>query len=313
MLDIAEGDTVAVSRRGDVIPAVEKVLEKNEEGKTTWKLPKLCPSCGNPIEAQGAHHFCTNQVCPAQIKGTIQFFIGKGQMDIENLGPETVDFLLEKRHIQGIEDIYTFDYDSLIDEAGFGEKKISLIKKGIEESKAQPYHIVLPSLGIPELGKKVTELLIQAGYTSIESLLEAAEQGDSSPFIDIHGIGEKTADRIISELKKPQLRKRIKALQQIGLNFEEEGVTSGMTDTFFTGQVWCATGSFKHFTPREKALEEVKRRGGRIVSQVSGATTHLLAGKGSGSKLVKARELGITIVSEDEFLNLLEWNEEGQQ
>jgi len=305
MLDLAEGDTVAVSRRGDVIPAVEKVLEKNEAGNTTWKLPENCPSCGNRLEAQGAHHFCSNQACPAQVKGAVQFFIGKGQMDIENFGPETVDFLLEKGHIRGIEDLYSFDYDSLIGEPGFGEKKIALIKKGVEASVGKPYHVVLPSLGIPELGKKVTELLIKAGYTSIDALLEAADQKKKEKLVDIHGIGEKTADRILSELANPEIRNRIETLKKAGLNFREKETLSEAGDTSFTGQVWCVTGSFDHFSPREKAMDEVKLRGGRSVGQLSGATTHLLAGRGGGSKLSKARNMGIQVVTEKEFLQML--------
>ena len=318
LLELAVGDKVAVSKRGDVIPAVERVIEKNEEGNTTWSMPRSCPSCGTAVVLRGAHHFCPNRDgCPAQVRGRLYFFIGTGQMDIDNLGPETVQTLIEKGFVKSIPDLYTADYDRLLQFQGFGEKKINLIKKGLEKSKERGFKQVLQSLGIPELGPKAAELLIDAGYRDIESLFQLAEQGTPEPLVAIPGIGEKTARNILEELSRPELRKEIEELKKIGLRFRagpEEGGGPGQGPFGrggsegalpFTGETWCVTGSFKRFSPRTKAMEEVERRGGRTAGAVTGKTTHLLAGENPGSKLKKAEELGVSIVSEEEFVRRL--------
>jgi DNA ligase (NAD+) len=306
LLELAVGDRVAVSRRGDVIPAVEKVLEKNEVGNSTWKLPSACPSCGKPLVKQGAHHFCVNPACEDQVRGRLSFFVGRGQMDIEGLGPETIDVLLKNGLARDIDDIYFFNAAKLLDVPGFGEKKIASIREGIEKSLQKPFHVVLPSLGLPEIGQKVTELLIDAGYSDIDSLLTLADAGDPAPLLEIHGIGERTAQTLIAELRRPEVRRRIERLRKAGVRFREETarVASDLPRTF-SGQVWCVTGSFERFAPRDRAMDEVRSRGGRVSENVTSKTTHLLAGSNPGSKLEKAQKLGIQVVSEDEFVRLL--------
>jgi DNA ligase (NAD+) len=305
-LDIAEGDRVAVSRRGDVIPAVEEVVEKNVKGKTSYSLPERCPVCGTALVQDGAHHFCPNLYCPARVFGRIVFFVSRGQMDIENLGAETIRRLIEFGLISDIPDIYTFNADDLIGREGFGEKKVSLIKQGIADSKRRPFPVVLASLGLDEIGPKVVELLIEAGYNSIDSLLDAAREGNPEVFEEIQGIGPKTAQKIVSQLSDPDITRMIDRLRRAGLRFAVEGgEVSGEHEQTFSGETWCVTGSFAHFTPREKAMEEVKKRGGKVVTSISSKTTHLLAGKNPGSKLDRARNQGTTIVSEEEFLKRL--------
>lgn len=305
MLELAIDDSVEVSKRGDVIPAVERVLEKNEKGNSTWQIVLKCPTCRSQLVKSGAHHFCTNSECKDQIRGRLFFFVGRGQMDIENLGPETVEVLLEKGFIRDVPDIYTFDPDELSDEHGFGEKKIQLIKEGIEKSKEKPFKSVLVALGIPDLGQSVAELLIRAGYTDIDTLLALSDREDVEALTEIHGIGEKTAAQILNELGKVEVRERIEALRAAGLQFTEESKSEKWNPTF-EGQVWCVTGTFTQFKPRELAMDQVKKHGGRVISSVTSKTTHLLAGDGAGSKLQKAVESGVRIVKEDEFLELLE-------
>jgi DNA ligase (NAD+) len=298
-----------VSKRGDVSPAVERVLEKNEQGNSTWKMPPHCPSCDASLVRSGAHHFCPNPQCPDQVRGRLYFFAGRGQMDIENLGPETIDVLIEQGLVRDVDDLYRFDPGALLALPGFGEKKVEQLRRGLEKSRAKPYRAVLVALGMPEVGQKVVELLAEGGYRDIDSLLEAADRRDPSAFTSIHGIGPRTAEILISELSSPEVRRRIQGLRSAGLTFREEA--PGPTEEVaagagpFAGQTWCVTGSFERFKPRELAMEEVKRRGGRVVSSVTSRTTHLLAGAAAGSKLEKARELGVTVVSEEEFLRLL--------
>jgi DNA ligase (NAD+) len=303
MLELAVGDRVAISRRGDVIPAVERVLEKNEAGNTVWKLPDDCPTCHSSLEKVGAHHFCPNPSCPDQIRGRLNFFVARGQMDIEGLGPETIDVLLANGLVQDIQDIYSFDPARLLDLPGFGEKKVAAIREGIQKSKARPFRVVFPALGIPDIGQKATELLVEAGYADIDSLLELAKAGDVAPLLEIHGIGERTAETLVRELNRPQVRARIEGLRAAGLKLKEptERIDRGLPQTF-AHETWCVTGSFDTFTPREKAMEEVHRRGGRVSASVTSKTTYLLVGANPGSKLEKARRLGTSIVTEEEFL-----------
>ncbi len=307
MLELAIGDKVAVSRRGDVIPAVERVLEKNETGNATWHLPKTCPACGTDLRRQGAHDFCPNESCPDQVRGRLSFFVGRSQMDIEGIGPETIDVLVGKGMVHGVEDLYSFDPEKLLEIPGFGEKKVNQIREGIERSRGQPFHVVFPSLGIPDIGTKVTELLIKAGYRDIDSLLEVAARGDPAPLLEIHGIGERTAETLIRELARPQVKQKIEKLRNAGVQLAEAAPAAGSVTLpqSFAGQTWCVTGSFDQFNPREKAMEEVQRRGGKAGTSVTSKTTHLLVGASPGSKLEKARKVGARIVTEKEFLALL--------
>jgi DNA ligase (NAD+) len=307
MLELAVGDRVAVSRRGDVIPAVEKVLEKNETGATTWKLPHDCPTCGTELQKVGAHHFCPNLECPDQVRGRLNFFVGRGQMDIEGLGPETVDVLIRNGLAKDVEDLYYFDPARLLELPGFGEKKVAQIRDGIEKSKRQPFHVVFPSLGMPEIGQKVTELLIEAGYRDIDSILALADGEDADKLLEIHGIGERTAQVLMAELRRPAMRRRIERLRAAGIAMREEAAARASDlPQVFDGQTWCVTGSFEKFQPRETAMEEVAKRGGKVSPSVTAKTTHLLVGANPGSKLQKAEALGTKIVTEKDFLALLQ-------
>jgi DNA ligase (NAD+) len=306
ILELSLGDSVAVSKRGDVIPAVERVIEKNEQGNGIWKIPAVCPSCETELQKIGAHTFCTNSECPDQIFGRVQFFTAKSQMDIENLGPETIQFLMSEGLLKDVPDIYQIDYRKLAGKPGFGEKKCDLLIKGVEDSKQKPYLSVLASLGIPDLGKKAVELLLDDGILDIDSLVKIVAEADTDRLLGIKGFGEKTVASIIRELSKSRVRERIELLRAAGLQFEQaKVVTDNLPVQIFAGQVWCVTGSFINFTPRSKAMEAVKLRGGRNVTAVTGSTTHLLAGSGAGSKLKKAVSLGAVVVTEDEFIALL--------
>ncbi len=305
-LDAAVGDKVAVSKRGDVIPAVEDVLEKNSEGNPSYHIPQKCPVCSTTFIQDGAHHFCPNNKCPGRIFGRLSFFVSRGQMDIENLGYETIKRLLELRLISDIPDIYRFNPDQLLGEEGFGEKKVSLIREGIEKSKSRPFAVVLSSLGLDELGPRVVELLVDGGYDSIEKLIEGARQEKPELFTRIQGIGPKIAQRIIDQLTDPFILDMIEKLKDSGLQFTaEKQPPKPRLSSIFLDQVWCVTGSFEHFKPRERAMDEVKRRGGRVTSSITGKTTHLLVGENPGSKFDKAKKLGTMLVSESEFLKLI--------
>ncbi len=306
LLELAIGDTVSVSKRGDVIPAVERVLDKNESNNSVWKMPPVCPSCGSELVLKGAHHFCIHPNCMDQVKSKIFYFLGKNQMDIDGFGPETADFLIKKKFIKEIPDIYSFNYKQLEGYPGFGEKKISLISEGVKKSLDQPYRRVLPSLGLPELGKKAVELLINAGLRNVDDLINIASNRDTERLEQIKGIGARTAEIIIDEFSSSSTLELISNLKKAGLNFiEDEVEDENMLPQIFSGQTWCITGSFEKFKPRTLAEGEIQKRGGRTTSTVTGKTTHLLAGESAGSKLLKAQNIGTTIISENDFMELL--------
>ena len=302
-LELAIGDTVSIVKRGDVIPQVEDVIEKNEEGNTTYKISMHCPCCNTPLKEDGAHLFCPNPDCPDQVIGLLSFFASRTQMDIETLGPKTIKQFYEEGLLKKIEDIYSADYSSLIGKKGIGEKTISAIEESVEESKKQPFKIVLSSLGINEIGKKSAEILISGGFDSIEKL----EKATAEELVKVDGIGDKTASIITSSFKNPRLLETIENLKKAGIHMSaaEDEVEEESYEQSLEGTVWCVTGSFEHFNPRSKAMEEVEKRGGRTVSSVTGKTTHILAGKGGGSKLKDAERLGVKIVDEEEFLKIL--------
>lgn len=307
-LELAIGDTVAISKRGDVIPAVESVIEKNDLGNTTWKMPKTCPVCKAELVVRGAHHFCPNHDCPAQVKGRLSFFCAKGQMDIEGLGPKTIETLYENGFVRSIGELYSFDFNRLKALEGFGGsegKKIESMKMAIEQSRKTPFRSVLVSLGIPEFGRKAVDLVCDAGYDDMDKLLDLADRHDTEALSAIHGIGEVTANLIIDGLNSEETRILIEDLRKAGLRMQDEKDEGPVLEQIFKGQSWCVTGSFENFNPRSKAMDEIKRRGGTEVSGVSRKTSCLLAGSGAGSKMEKAREFGVRIVTEEEFLRMI--------
>ncbi|PKL11557.1 MAG: DNA ligase (NAD(+)) LigA, partial [Spirochaetae bacterium HGW-Spirochaetae-8] len=302
LLELAIGDTVAISKRGDVIPAVERVVEKNTDGNTTWRLPHDCPVCGTRLVPKGAHTFCPNPVCPDQILGRISFFVGREQMDIEGFGPETVSYLVDRDLLHDIPEIYTIDYLQLIGEAGFGVKKATALASSVEKSKERPFRRVLVSLGIPDFGKKAADLLVSSGIRSMEALLALVDARQTEPLLAIKGFGEKTIQSLFETLSDPIMRHRVELLGKAGLNFSEElkADDAGIPQVF-AGQTWCITGSFEHFAPRSLAAVEIEARGGRTTGSVTGKTTHLLAGSGAGSKLDQAIALGVQVIDEEKF------------
>lgn len=305
-LEVAVGDRVEVSKRGDVIPAVELVLEKGKN-VTPFKMPSFCPSCGSKVVQDGAHLFCKNADCQAQQLGQLLFFVSRNQMNIEGLGAETVSFLFREKLIQSIPEIYLFNYERMISYEGFGLKKVKAIEKGVADSKNQPFEIILSSLGFKELGPKVCELLIASGYDTIDKMIEAAQKNDPALFESIRGIGSITAKGIVDSLNSEKNLKLIKSLRDLGLNFQAKKSIS-LFSKLFENTNWCITGSFENYKPRELAGEEIKKRAGKVSSTLSGATTHLLAGENAGSKLEKAKKLGVQIVSEALFLQWIKTN-----
>ncbi len=308
MLELGKGDLVSISKRGDIIPAVEEVLEKDLDHPTVFKFPGSCPFCGSTLEKDGAHHFCKNRECPERIKRSIIHFASKNQMDIDTLGEKTIAFMFEKGYVKSIPVLYTFDYDELLKEEGFKEKKVNNIKASVENSRKKPFRKVLTAIGFEGLGSSAVSDLVENGFNSIDKIIETAARGNVEDFSRIEGFGEIMARLIIQHFTDPQNLALVEALKKIGLNFQEEikePVEMEEQALTFKDQVWVITGSFEHFSPRSKAAEEIEKRGGKVTDSVSSKTTHLLAGNSPGSKLDKAKKLNVLIIDETAFLEML--------
>jgi len=309
LLELGNGDYVSISKRGDIIPAVEKVLEKNPDHPSIFKFPRVCPFCSSPLKKDGAHQFCRNRDCPERNKRAIIYFAAKNQMDIDTLGEKTISLLFEKGFVKRIPDLYTFDYNRLLDEEGFKEKKVNNIKESIENSKKKPFRKVLVSLGFDGLGNAAVSDLIKNGFDNIDKIIAAASNKDVETFSHIDGFGEITAHLLIRHFTDSKNLALIGDLKEVGLKLAEKNPDTEDIEKKnlpFADQVWVITGSFDHFSPRSLAAEEIEKRGGKVVGSVSSRTTHLLTGASPGSKLEKAKQLKITIIDENQFLQMLQ-------
>ncbi|EQA34934.1 DNA ligase (NAD+) [Leptospira inadai serovar Lyme str. 10] len=309
-LGIGIGATVRVSKRGEIIPAVEEVVIP---GKKVFKIPHICPSCGSQTRKRedSVDQFCPNVECPDRVKNGIIFFCSRKQMDIEGLGEKQIEFLYDQGYIKDLADLYELGKyrEKLLEEDGYGEKSVNLILKGIEDSKKKDFRFVLSSLGLREIGPKVAELLIEHGYESMDSIIEAANSSSKSEsLLEIPGIGPSTVEAIVESFTDKRILRLVDRLKKVGVKMKADPIAKADKQPF-AGQTWCVSGSFEHFQPREKAIDLVVFYGGKKVGSVSSKTTHLLAGPGAGSKLEKAKELGVVIVSEEEFLELLRQND----
>ena len=305
MLELAIGDTVSISKRGDVIPAVEKVVEKNEEGNTTYKMDKKCPSCSSELVKEGAHYFCPNEQCPAQQAARIIFFAGRNQMDIEGFGPETIEDLLQKGVIKNIGDLFLADYSPLVGEPGYGQKRVDALIRGVETARKRPFRTLLISLGIGEFGKNGVDLVVGSGINSIDKLLELVDTNNAEALLAIKGMGQKRVELLFEGFSKPAMRSLIAQLKQGGLVLEENMEQAEKQEQKFANQIWCVTGSFETFSPRSIAIKKIEELGGRVSSSVSKKTDYLLAGSAAGSKLEQALALGVTVVDENQFIEMI--------
>lgn len=306
------GAKVLVSKRGEIIPAVEKVIKAPPTSNGIFKLPNKCPSCKTLLQkiSDSVDLFCTNQDCPERVKHGIEFFCSKKQMNIEGLGEKQIELFYSKGWLESLPDIY--DLPSKAEEIkkleGFGEKSITLLVSGIEKSKEKDFKFLLPSLGLNEVGHKVTEVLIENGYDSWEKLTNLVSGKDPEKELEqIHGIGPRTIESLVTQLRDKKILNMVSKLKKHGLNLAAKQKVKRDKQPF-KDQIWCVTGSFEKFQPREKALEIITEYGGKKVSSVSSKITHLLYGPGAGSKLQKAEELGKETIDEATFLRILDDN-----
>lgn len=316
-LDLYEGDTVVVEKGGEIIPKITKVLTalRPENAKAVQFITN-CPACGSQLERNlgEAAWLCPNiENCPPQIKGRIEHFISRRAMNIDSLGEGKTELLFDRDLVRNPADLYELSYDQLFGlektiapadggkprKVSFREKTSKNILSSLEKSASVPFERVLFALGIRYVGETVAKRLA-AEFKHIDALMQAEKE----ELVAVHDIGERIAESVHSFFRKQENLDMIRRLRAHGLQFSM-AETQPQSDVF-KDKTFVISGVFSRFT-RDTLRQMIEQHGGKTVSSVSGKTDYLLAGENMGpAKLEKAEQLGITIISEDEFLQLLE-------
>ena len=298
--DIRIGDTVLIRKAGEIIPEILEVdLSKRPEGTSPYHLPERCPVCGARVEQDedGALLRCTGAECPAQLSRNIAHFVSRDAMDIDGLGSAIVDSLIEKGLIKSPADIYYLTLDEIKSLWKSGSKAAEKLLAAIESSKQQDVSRLIYALGIRQVGAKTGKVLASA-FGSLDRLMEASVE----ELTEVPDVGGITAESIYGWFRQEQSKHMVERLRQAGVNFESKRV---LTDDRFAGKTFVLTGALSKFT-REEATEKIELLGGKASGSVSKKTSFVVVGENAGSKERKARELGIPILTEDEFLEMIQ-------
>lgn len=298
--DLKIGDTVVIQKQGDVIPEVIKVITEKRTGKERpFSMPTTCPVCGSPAvreEGESATR-CIGIECPAQLLRSMVHFVSKEGMDIDGLGLKIVEQLIEKGFLKNIADIYSLTTEDIASLKKNGNKFAENLMNAIEKSKTQDLFHLITALGIRQVGTKAAKVLAKK-YKTIENLKNATLES----LAETEDVGEITARSILEFFKQEQTQDILEKLKQANVNMEiiqEEGI-----DNRFEGKTFVITGTLEKYT-RTEVSNLIEKHGGKVSSSVSKKTNYVLAGEEAGSKLVKAQELGITILTEVEFEQLV--------
>ncbi len=298
--DLKIGDTVIIQKAGDVIPeVVEVVKEKRTNKEKDFTMPKTCPVCGaKAVREEGeAVLRCTGIECPAKLLRNIIHFVSKEGMDIDGLGENIVEQLVEKKLIENIADIYTLKLEDIASLKKNGQKFAKNLIDAIENSKKQDLYKLITALGIRHVGTKSAKTIAKH-YRTIDNLMNATIEELSQ----IEDVGQITAKSIYEFFKQDQTIDLIKKLKSVGVNTQEQDIKN--LDDRFKDMTFVLTGSLENYT-RDEAANIIENYSGKVSSSVSKKTTYVLAGEEAGSKLTKAQELGVTIINEEEFKEMI--------
>jgi len=299
-LDLRIGDTVLVQKAGEIIPEILSVVrEKRPEGTVPFHMPDTCPECGAPVvrDPDGAALRCTGAECPAQLSRNIAHFVSRGAMDIEGLGEAIVDQLIAGGHIHSPADIYYLQLDDLKSLWKSGTRAAQKLLDSIAASRSADLSRLIYALGIRQVGEKAAKVLART-FGSMDALMQA----DEAALTQVSDIGAITAQSIVSWFASPQSQHMLRRLREAGVNFES---TAAPSDDRFAGMTFVLTGALSLFT-RDEATEKIEAHGGKASGSVSKKTTYVVAGENAGSKLRKAGELGIPVLTEQQFLDMLQ-------
>lgn len=297
--DIRIGDTVIVQKAGEIIPEIVSVeREKRPDDAAEFVFPQTCPVCGAPVlrDPDGAAIRCTGAECPAQLLRNLIHFAARDAMDIDGVGPAVLQQLIEAKLVANPADLYDLTAEQLEKLERMGAKSAQNAVEAIAKSKENDLWRLIYALGIRQVGEKAAKVLA-AHFGSMDALRRATEE----ELTQIDDVGAVTADYITRWMQSEQAADLLERLKNAGLNMESRRT---LVDNRFAGMTFVLTGALTRFT-REEAGEMIEQRGGKAASSVSKKTTYVVAGENAGSKLKKAQELNIPVLSEEEFLALL--------
>ena len=298
--DIRIGDTVKIRKAGEIIPEILEVeLEKRQQESVPYYLPTVCPVCGAPVERdpEGAFLRCTGAACPAQLVRTISHFVSRDAMDIDGLGGAIVEQLIQKDLLHNPADLYYLTLEEVKSLWQKGDTAANKLLTAIENSKSQDLGRLIFALGIRQVGAKTGKQLARA-FGNLDKLADASLE----ELLQVEDIGPTTARNIYEWFRQDQARLLVERLRQAGINFD---CTVSAQDRRFAGLTFVLTGALTRFT-RDEATEAIERLGGKAAGSVSKKTSFVVVGENAGSKERKARELGIPILSEEEFLKMIQ-------
>jgi DNA ligase (NAD+) len=303
-LGVEIGDTVLVERSGDVIPKVVRVVEQGPHRKP-FRMPRACPVCGGHIvrEEGEAASRCVNTNCPARLRESLLHFASRGAMDIDGMGDALVDQLLQRGLVHNVADLYRLKAEQISELERMGKKSAAKVVHNIDRSRVQPLWRVLNGLGVPFVGERTAQILA-SHFGNLDELAAASEETLQTA----EEVGPKVAHSIRQFFDEPRNRDLIEALRAAGLQFT--GPKQVKKQGKLTGMTFVLTGTLPNLT-REDAKAKIESAGGKVASAVSHKTNYVVAGEEAGSKLDKARELGIAILGEEGLLGILDANPHG--
>jgi DNA ligase (NAD+) len=294
--DLRVGDIVQVKRAGEVIPQlIGPVPEKSAPRGRRWRMPRKCPSCGTPVERdeEEVAIYCPNVACPGRLLEGLVHFASRGAMDIRGLSYARIEQLIHEGLISDAGDLYFLERDRLLELEGYAEKGTDALLAAIEQSKSQPLSRLLSALGIRHVGSIAAQLLARHFGN-----LDAIARASAEEILAVRGVGSIIADGVVAYFRDASARKLVEKLRRAGVNFTEQ--QQATLDGALSGKTIVITGTLPTLT-RTQATEAIERAGGRVTNSVSKATSFLVAGEDAGSKLEKAKELGIEIIDEKEL------------
>ena len=299
--DVRVGDTVKVERAGDVIPdIVERIAIPGEQRAAPFDVPLACPVCQSSVVQEGPVYYCTGQtVCSAQLKGGIQHFASKGALNIDGLGEKTVAQLVDKAFVKDLSDLYRLTKDQLLSLDGFAEKSATQLLSAIEQSKTPSLERFLFGLGIHHVGQHVARILA-AQFGSLEKLMTATRE----ELVDIRDIGPEIAQSVVSFFAEQRNVAALNRMKGWGVNVQAVSRQTSEQTAPLKGKSIVFTGGLESVS-RQEAAQRLQALGGRVTSSVSKHTAYVVAGKAPGSKLDEARRLGIPVLDEAGFLELI--------
>lgn len=296
--DIRVGDTVLLRKAGEIIPEVVSVLAHDPDAEP-YRIPEVCPSCGGPVtrEEGEAAMRCTNPECPAQLMRHMIHFSSRDAMDIDGLGPAVIEQLVDRKLVASPADLYQLTHPQLLELERMGEKSSQNLLDAIERSRGNDLYRLIFALGVPHIGLKAAKLL-SGHFRSMDAIFQASEEEISA----IDGFGGIMAESVRQFLDLASTAHLIGRLRDAGVNMLSKAVVG---DTRFAGKTFVLTGTLPTMT-RAEAGAAVEKLGGKVSGSVSKKTSYVLAGDEAGSKLTKAQKLGVPILSEAEFLKMVE-------